>query len=149
MQAWPSVVGLAAFVTLGAQPVFNLGPPLPYEDSGACPFECCTYREWAVQAETTVRSARDDAAPVAFRVRPGQRVTGVTGVVVTTKLGRAVVSGPRSSASADRLWSRAKPSTSSTTLAKATGSSGFGGRWTKANCLTAAINAKAARVRFG
>jgi hypothetical protein len=94
MGRWRSAVGLAAFLSLGAQAALNLTPPLPYEDPGACPFECCTYREWSVEADTAVRSDREDAAPIAFSVRRGQKVTGVTGVVTTTKLGQAVVKRP-------------------------------------------------------
>ena len=25
-------------------------PPMPYIDQGACPFECCTYRDWVAEA---------------------------------------------------------------------------------------------------
>ena len=69
-------------------------PKVPYEDHGACPFECCTYRTWTVNAETPVRTDRRDSAPVAFRVRAGEQVDGLTGVVVTTKLGRATIREP-------------------------------------------------------
>jgi hypothetical protein len=67
------------------------GPDVPYENVGACPFECCTYRMWTVAADTDILADRKDAALVAFRVRRGTRVRGVTGVVVTTKPGRARV----------------------------------------------------------
>lgn len=70
------------------------GPDIPYENAGACPFECCTYRMWTVVAETDILADRKDTAPVAFRVRRGARVRGVTGVVVTTKPGRAQVQLP-------------------------------------------------------
>ncbi len=39
-------------------------------------------------------SERRDSAPITFSVRRGEQVHGVTGVVVTTKLGRAVVRAP-------------------------------------------------------
>src|SRR6476661_2097404 len=32
------------------------GPPMPYIDKGACPFECCTYRQWSVKQPTAVLS---------------------------------------------------------------------------------------------
>jgi hypothetical protein len=67
------------------------GPRLPYVNYGACPFEGCTYRPWSVLAETRLLAARRDGARVVTRVQPGESVRGVTGVVVTTKLGRAVV----------------------------------------------------------
>jgi hypothetical protein len=66
-------------------------PPVPYEDYGACPFECCTYRIWTVEADTEVHTDRQDSSPVAFRVRRGEQVVGITGIVVTMKLGRAIV----------------------------------------------------------
>jgi hypothetical protein len=69
-------------------------PEVPYEDHGACPFECCTYRSWTVNAETPVRTDRRDDAPVAFRVRAGEQVDGITGVVITRKLGRATIRAP-------------------------------------------------------
>ena len=64
-------------------------PPAPYNDRGACPFECCTYRQWTVDKPTVVRAAMRDKAPIAFRLTRGQRVIGVTGVVITTEPGIA------------------------------------------------------------
>jgi hypothetical protein len=64
-------------------PVRYDGPPLPFEDAGACPFEGCTYRDWTATAPVTVRQARQDDAPVAFTLPAGARVTALTGVVVT------------------------------------------------------------------
>jgi hypothetical protein len=65
-------------------------PKTPYESHGVCPFECCTYRTWTVNADTNLLVDRRDGAVVAVRVCRGQQVQGLTGVVVTTKLGRAV-----------------------------------------------------------
>jgi hypothetical protein len=65
-------------------------PRLPYESPGACPFECCTYRAWTVDADTNLLTDRRDGAPVLFAVRRGAPVVGVTVVVVTTEFGRAV-----------------------------------------------------------
>ena len=33
-------------------------PPRNYEDRGACPFECCTYREWSVEEDTVLYKTR-------------------------------------------------------------------------------------------
>ena len=63
------------------------GPPVPYVDRGACPFECCTYREWHVVKPTALRRSMSDASPVILRLRTGQKVQGMTGVVITTKPG--------------------------------------------------------------
>ena len=64
---------------------------LPFEDEGACPFECCTYRSWTVEADTRILTERSDEAALAFMVERGDRVEGLTGVVVTVAAGRAVV----------------------------------------------------------
>jgi hypothetical protein len=69
-------------------------PSVPWVHYGACPMECCTYGEWTVEKDTVVRVDRRDGARVAFRLRRGEKVEGVTGVVVTTKLGRALVTTP-------------------------------------------------------
>jgi len=66
-------------------------PPQPFVDKGACPFECCTYRRWDVKTPTIVRSAMMDSAPVAFRLNKGEKVLGVTGVVITTQPGEVRV----------------------------------------------------------
>jgi hypothetical protein len=69
-------------------------PTAPYEDEGACPFECCTYRTWKVKANTEIRTDRHDGAATAFRVRAGDQVDGVTGVVITTRFGSATIRTP-------------------------------------------------------
>ncbi|MBX7053451.1 MAG: hypothetical protein K1X36_00715 [Pyrinomonadaceae bacterium] len=66
-------------------------PTIPFVDKGACPFECCTYREWTVDKATAVRSAMRDSSPIAFRLKQGERVKGVTGVVVTSRPGEVRV----------------------------------------------------------
>lgn len=69
----------------------NSRPRIPFVDKGACPFECCTYRDWTVDKPTKVRSAMSDCAPVAFSLKAGERVKGLTGVVVTTQPGEVRV----------------------------------------------------------
>ncbi len=69
-------------------------PIVPHDSVGACPFECCEYREWTVERDTDILSARHASARVAFRVHAGDTVKALTGVVVTTKLGRVVVRKP-------------------------------------------------------
>lgn len=69
-------------------------PPLPFRDWGACPFECCTYREWFADAPMPVFRRRDPRGPVAFRLARGERVVAITGVVVTHKAGIAKLPWP-------------------------------------------------------
>lgn len=63
--------------------------PIPYEDNGACPFECCVYREWIGTKPTVVRADKRINSPAIFTVRKGERVSAITGVVITTRAGRA------------------------------------------------------------
>ena len=64
--------------------------PIPFESEGACPFECCVYRTWDVRSATEIRAARKADAPVAFTLKPGEKVEALTGVVVVTRPGRAL-----------------------------------------------------------
>jgi hypothetical protein len=67
------------------------GPRLPYSDPGACPFECCTYRSWTANKDTTIYTQMRDGSARAFTARKGEVVRGVTGVVITTRAGVATV----------------------------------------------------------
>jgi hypothetical protein len=68
------------------------GPPLPYADQGACPWEKCAYGEvWTANSITPILRDRKKKSPVAFQVNKGEQVRGVTGVVMTLKAGRAEV----------------------------------------------------------
>jgi hypothetical protein len=69
-------------------------PPIPFIDVGACPFEGCTYWEWSVERETVIRETMDENSPIAFVVKAGEKVTGITGVVITTRPGRAEILKP-------------------------------------------------------
>ena len=64
------------------------GPPVPFEDPGACPFELCTYGEWTAREPVVVRRERRRESPVIFRVPRAATVTAVTGVVITLRAGR-------------------------------------------------------------
>jgi hypothetical protein len=65
------------------------GPPVPFDEDGACPFQCCTYREWTVEWATDIHADRRDDSPVAYQVALNDTVTALTGVVTTTRVGRA------------------------------------------------------------
>jgi hypothetical protein len=72
---WPVAVAtvLGFCVSAFAAPQF-------YIDKGACPFECCTYRQWSVLDDTVLYDHADGARPLA-RLAKGQSVTAVTGEV--------------------------------------------------------------------
>jgi hypothetical protein len=65
------------------------GPSVPFADKGACPFECCTYRQWTVKKPTAVHSLMSDDSPIAFRLGSRDKVRGLTGTVITEKAGIA------------------------------------------------------------
>jgi len=84
-------VGCSAEEQLSVQ----AGPPIPYEDVGACPFEGCVYREWVANAPIEIRTDRTPMAPVAFVVATGETVAAVNGVVITTRAGRVEFDMPQ------------------------------------------------------
>jgi len=70
---------------------FAQSPKVPYKDAGACPFECCLYREWTVKKDTIIYKQMSEKSAVAFKVKRREKVTGVTGVVITNKAGTVKV----------------------------------------------------------
>ena len=83
------VLVAATLAAAGARPAAqSAGPRMPFEDVGACPFEGCIYREWRANARVSVRESRSPNAPIVFTLEKGDRVTAVTGIVVTLKPGR-------------------------------------------------------------
>jgi hypothetical protein len=66
-------------------------PAMPYVDQGACPFECCTYRDWVAEAgfqavDYWMADGAGKRKP-SFKIVKGERVTAMTGVVLTTQPG--------------------------------------------------------------
>jgi hypothetical protein len=80
-------LGCSVALTFCATAADTETPPSPYYDHGACPFECCTYREWTARSETSLRKEFTDASPVVGIVKEGEQVKALTGVVITTKAG--------------------------------------------------------------
>ena len=66
-------------------------PPMPYVDHGACPFECCMYRDWVAevgfQAVDSWMAHGAGKRKPAFKIAKGERVTAMSGVVITTQPG--------------------------------------------------------------
>ncbi len=69
-------------------------PPVPYVDVGACPFEGCFYGVWTSNNAITTRKERSTTAPIAYKLQRGERVTALTGVVVTIKPGKVLFREP-------------------------------------------------------
>lgn len=68
---------------------FSKAPDI-YIDKGACPFECCTYRSWTVNANTVLYISPDEESAKIGEVKKGEVVQGVTGEV-RTKAGKFIV----------------------------------------------------------
>jgi hypothetical protein len=62
------------------QPANEQAPPSPYIDKGACPFECCTYREWTAKEAIALVDQPNGKRAVA-QLHKGEKVQGVTGEV--------------------------------------------------------------------
>jgi len=58
-------------------------PPSPFVDAGACPFECCTYRQWTVRDRVELVD-RPNGTRVVGTLRKGDAVQGLTGQVIST-----------------------------------------------------------------
>ena len=83
--------GFTVLIALSVQ-TFSQKLSLPFRDVGACPFECCTYREWTANNPTVLLKNMSDNSPAVFKVKKGETVQAVDGMVITTKagIGRAV-----------------------------------------------------------
>ncbi len=55
-------------------------PPSIHIDKGACPFECCTYREWVARTEVTLLDG-PNRKRVVGRIKKGESVLALTGEV--------------------------------------------------------------------
>lgn len=84
------IIGLFFGILLAASPRSDAQElKLPYKDVGACPFECCVYRNWTAMKSITIHKSMSDNSPVIYRIRKGEKVRGLTGVVITSEPGEA------------------------------------------------------------
>jgi len=74
-----SILGtfVAASVAASGSPQ---APPKVFVDPGACPFECCTYRQWTVTSDTALYDRPEGTKPVS-NVRKGETVVAIDGEV--------------------------------------------------------------------
>jgi hypothetical protein len=92
-------VALLPAVATGAD-----SPPAKYVDKGACPFECCTYRAWHMNADTVAYAGPDENAKVVGHLKAGATVEAITGEVHSTPV-RFVVKKPHAEYKpGDVLW---------------------------------------------
>lgn len=65
--------------------------PNSYQHWGACPFECCVYREWIAMEPSKLYQTRDEHSKVVANLIKNETVLAITGVVVTHKVGKAKI----------------------------------------------------------
>jgi hypothetical protein len=70
-----------------SRPKTQAAPALPYFDWKACPFEGCSYREWTARKPVEVYDTWKQDRRVIARLASGEKVTGVSGVVITFRPG--------------------------------------------------------------
>ena len=87
------IIFVSAFLLLGvliasdvaAQTTGGRKPPNVYIDKGACPFECCTYREWVAHTDVMLLDS-PNGKRVVGRIKKGERVLALTGEVHSVPL---------------------------------------------------------------
>lgn len=60
-------------------------PPNVHIDQGACPFECCTYREWVARTDVTLLDIPNGKSVVGH-IKKGEKVLALTGEVHSVPL---------------------------------------------------------------
>jgi len=83
--------GLALAISLPFGSVEPEMPTLPFYDSGACPFDCCTYGTWTAKTKTILWNEHKESSPAVTVVNAGEDVQGLTGVVITTEAGKVKI----------------------------------------------------------
>jgi hypothetical protein len=74
-----------------AKPGIVAEPSLPVIDYNACPFEGCTFGKWKVKKHSTIYSSWRKGRAELAKLKPGDEVTGLTGVHITRKPDRILV----------------------------------------------------------
>lgn len=57
----------------------DFNPQAEYIENNSCPFECCSYRNWQVQEQTTLFKHKDEKSEAIALLTKGQNVEAVTG----------------------------------------------------------------------
>jgi len=78
-----SVLTLLALVSIVPAALAQSKPPSVYVDRGACPFECCTYRTWKTEKDTTAYAQPNKNSRRVGVLKARTRVVAITGEVRT------------------------------------------------------------------
>ena len=82
-----ATVGQEAGAAGGVESKAMDAPRLPFLDWKACPFEGCAYREWTARNSVTVYDSWKPERQQIAKLSAGDKVTGLTGLVITYKPG--------------------------------------------------------------
>lgn len=88
-----SVLAVVAVLTASPCAAARRAPSV-YVERGACPFECCTYREWWAARPTPVYASPRRTSRRLGTLAKGEHVQALTGFV-RTRAGRFVVTGDK------------------------------------------------------
>ncbi len=98
------IATVSALLFLVVSAVLADDHPVFYVDKGACPFECCTYRDWRVEKATTLYAEPKPDSPALRIAEKGTTVQAQTGEV-HTRPGKLVVGRDATVfAKGDILW---------------------------------------------
>ena len=79
------LLGLFVVCVRAARPAGEQNPPRVYIDKGACPFECCTYREWVARTDVALLDSPNGKRTVGT-IKKGQKVLALTGEIHSVPL---------------------------------------------------------------
>jgi hypothetical protein len=83
--AGPLLIALFVVSTGSLRSAEDQKPPAVYIDKGACPFECCTYREWVARTDVTFVDVPDGKVVVG-QIKKGEKVLALTGEIHSVPL---------------------------------------------------------------
>jgi len=76
-----SLAVAAYFIFLSMNAYSKGQPPATFIDKGACPFECCTYREWKTEKTTTAYAQPNKRSKQIGKFVAGTKVVALAGEV--------------------------------------------------------------------
>jgi len=99
-----SVLTLLALVSIVPIVLAQSKPPSVYVDRGACPFECCTYRTWKTEKDTTAYAQPNKKSRRVGILKARTKVVAITGEVRTWPGKFSIIRAHDSYNPGDILW---------------------------------------------
>ena len=82
----------------------NLDTSSDYIEEGACPFECCTYREWGVTSDTQLFTEKDINSKKVMVVKSASKIQALTGDVHVRPLKVTVTNDYKTHRAGETIW---------------------------------------------